>query len=112
MLFYVRLLQWLRRKNVDFPCEADAGPTAALTCVHGNLLPEQATGAKRILVPDALWNFFYESASKVKPEDKLCSLAFPSDSEPCEICNREMTEVANFEDSLRYGFSCTLICKM
>lgn len=95
------LLQWLRRKNVDSPCESDAGPTAALTCTHGNLLPEQATGAKRVLVPDALWNFFYESASKVKPEDKLCSLAFHSDSEPCEICSREITEVANFEDSLR-----------
>ncbi|XP_028547529.1 ubiquitin carboxyl-terminal hydrolase 26 [Dendrobium catenatum] len=95
------LLQWLRRKNVDSPCESDAGPTAALTCTHGNLLPEQATGAKRILVPDALWNFFYDSASKVRPEDKLGSVAFPSYSKPCEICNREMTEVANLEDSLR-----------
>lgn len=95
------LLQWLRRKNVDSPCESDAGATAPLTCAHGKLLPDHATGAKRILVSDALWNFFYESANKVKPEDKLGSLAFPSDSEPCEICSREMTEVANLEDSLR-----------
>lgn len=101
MLFYVRLLQWLRRKNADSPSESDAGSTVALTCIHDNLLPEQATGAKRVLVPVALWNFFYESASKVKSEHKLGSLAFPSDSEPCEICNREMTEVANLEDSLR-----------
>lgn len=37
----------------------------------------------------------------MKPGDKFASLAFPSDSEPCEICSREMTEVANFEVFLR-----------
>lgn len=95
------LLQWLRRKSAETLCDADAGPTAALTCAHGKLILEQASGAKRVLVPEVLWNFFYECASKVKPGEKLASVAFPSDTEACEICSREMTEVANFEDSLR-----------
>ncbi|KAG0459749.1 hypothetical protein HPP92_022877 [Vanilla planifolia] len=95
------LLQWLRRRNVDTPCDADAGPTAALTCTHGNLLPELSSGAKRVLVPESLWNFFYENAVKVKPEDSLGSSAFPADTEPCETCSKEMTEVASLEDSLR-----------
>ncbi|PKA51623.1 Ubiquitin carboxyl-terminal hydrolase 26 [Apostasia shenzhenica] len=95
------LLHWLRRKNVDSPCEADAGPTAALTCPHGDLLPEQATGAKRVLVPEVLWKFFHECASKVKPDDLLGSMVFPAYTEPCETCSRELTEVACLEDTLR-----------
>jgi len=94
-----RLVQWLRRKNADNPCDADAGPTASLICPHGDLLPEQAHGAKRVLVPENLWLFFFESASKVKPGDLV--LAFPSDSRPCETCTVELSEVACLEDNLR-----------
>ncbi|XP_026661046.1 ubiquitin carboxyl-terminal hydrolase 26 isoform X2 [Phoenix dactylifera] len=95
------LVQWLRRKNADSPCDADAGPTASLRCPHGNLLPEQAAGAKRVVVPENLWLFFFESASTVRPDDMLNSSVFPADSEPCEICSRELTEVACMEDTLR-----------
>ncbi|OAY70810.1 Ubiquitin carboxyl-terminal hydrolase 26 [Ananas comosus] len=91
------LLQWLRRKNTDHPSDADAGPTASLRCPHGNLLPENAPGAKRLLVPEVLWLFLFETISSTKSD----VLTFPSDSETCEICSQELTEVASMEDSLR-----------
>nr|DAD45493.1 TPA_asm: hypothetical protein HUJ06_003723 [Nelumbo nucifera] len=103
-LYYVSrawLLQWLRRKNVDSPCEADAGPTASIRCPHGLLMPEQAAGAKRLLVPESLWLFFYESANAVKPDDLLGCSTFPVDSEVCARCSAELSQVACLEDSLR-----------
>ena len=93
--------QWLRRKNVDSPCEADAGPTASIRCPHGELMPEQATGARRVLVPESLWLFFYDTANTVKPDDPLGCSTFPSDSAPCAQCNLELSEVACLEDNLR-----------
>uniref|UniRef100_A0A1D1YFM5 Ubiquitin carboxyl-terminal hydrolase 26 n=1 Tax=Anthurium amnicola TaxID=1678845 RepID=A0A1D1YFM5_9ARAE len=95
------LVQWLRRKNVDSPCDADAGPTASLRCPHGGLLPEQFPGAKRVQVPESLWLFLFESANVVKPDDPLGSLTFCSDSQPCEDCCRELSESACVEGSLR-----------
>lgn len=29
-----RLLQWIRRKNIDLPCDTDSGPTALVSCPH------------------------------------------------------------------------------
>ncbi|XP_058092711.1 ubiquitin carboxyl-terminal hydrolase 26-like isoform X2 [Magnolia sinica] len=95
------LSQWLRRKNVDSPCDADSEPTASIRCPHGGLLPEQAAGAKRLLIPESLWLFLLESASTVKPDDPSGCSPFPSDSETCAVCSLEMTEVACLEDSLR-----------
>ncbi|XP_043708962.1 ubiquitin carboxyl-terminal hydrolase 26-like [Telopea speciosissima] len=103
-LYYVSrtwLLQWLRKKNVNSPCEADVGPTASIRCPHGSLLPEQAAGAKRLLVPESVWLFFYESSNAVKPDDVVGCSTFPVDSETCAQCRVELTEVAYFEDSLR-----------
>ncbi|KAA8524129.1 hypothetical protein F0562_010440 [Nyssa sinensis] len=103
-LYYVSkawLHQWLRRKNIDSPCEADAGPTASIRCSHGELVPEQATGARRLLVPESLWLFFYETANAVKPDDPLGCSTFPSDSEPCALCSMELTEVACSDNNLR-----------
>ncbi|XAR57648.1 Ubiquitinyl hydrolase 1 [Bertholletia excelsa] len=103
-LYYVSkawLHQWLRRKNIDAPCEADAGPTASIRCPHGELMPEQATGAKRVLVPESLWLFFYETANTVKPDDASGCSTFPSDTAPCALCSTELSEVACLEDSLR-----------
>lgn len=103
-LYYVSktwLQQWVRRKNIDTPCEADAGPTASIKCPHGELMPEQATGAKRILVPESLWLFIYESANAIKPDDMHGCLVFPSNSEPCAQCSVELTEVTCLEDSRR-----------
>ncbi|KAL5986981.1 Ubiquitin carboxyl-terminal hydrolase 26 [Asimina triloba] len=96
-----RLLQWLRRKNFDSPCDADSGPTASIQCPHGKLLPEQASGAKRLLVPEDLWYFLFECATAAKPDDPSGCLTFPSDSEACIICSMEMSEVACLEDNLR-----------
>ncbi|KAH7656175.1 ubiquitin carboxyl-terminal hydrolase 48 protein [Dioscorea alata] len=95
------LVHWLRRKNADCPSDADAGPTSSLRCPHGDLLPEQAAGAKRVVVPESLWLFFYETACSVKPDDLLGCFAFPSDSVPCEICSRDLSEVACLEGSIR-----------
>ncbi|XP_073011586.1 ubiquitin carboxyl-terminal hydrolase 26 [Typha latifolia] len=92
------LVQWLSRKNADIPCEADPGPTASLVCSHGNLIPEQAPGAKRVLVPENLWIFLFETTRSTNSDDIL---TFPSDSRPCEICSQELTEVACMEDGLR-----------
>lgn len=104
MLYYVSktwLQQWLRRKNIDSPCEADSGPTASIRCPHGELLPEQATGARRLLVPESLWLFIHESANAVKPNDTDGCSIFSSVSESCALCCVELTEVACMEDNLR-----------
>lgn len=98
---FCRLLQWVRRKSADTPIDADTGPTASIRCPHGLLLPEQAVGAKRLLVPESLWLFLFESANAVKPDDPVGCSTFPSDSETCAVCNMELTEVACMEDSLR-----------
>lgn len=97
--FFCRLQQWVRRKNLDAPSAADAGPTLAIRCPHGELLPEQAPGAKRVLVPDSLWNFISEDASAVKPDD--CCMPFDSKTGLCPQCCDELSEVACMEDSLR-----------
>lgn len=93
--------QWWKRKVVDAPSEADAGPTAAISCPHGQLLPELATGAKRVLVPEDFWLFLYGDASSVKPYDLLGCLTFTLDSGECSECSNELSEVACLEDSLR-----------
>ncbi|XP_078444743.1 ubiquitin-specific protease 26 [Wolffia australiana] len=95
------LVHWLRRKNIESPCEADAGPTAALRCPHGNLLPEKAPGAKRVHIPESLWLFIVESASAVKTDDSLGCHAFPSDSQACEDCFKQFSEVASLACNLR-----------
>ncbi|KAI5589238.1 hypothetical protein BDE02_05G148900 [Populus trichocarpa] len=94
------LQQWVRRKNIDAPSEADAGPTASIMCRHGQLRPEQA-GAKRLLVPETLWHFLYKDAVAVKSDDPLGCTTFPSDSAQCSECSDELSEVACFEDSIR-----------
>lgn len=103
---FCRLQQWWRRKVLDAPSEADGGPTASISCPHGQLLPEQAAGAKRVLVPKSLWHFLYEDALSVKPDDPLGCPTFPSDSMPCSQCNDELSEVACLEDSLKYVNCC------
>ncbi|KAI7752502.1 hypothetical protein M8C21_015853, partial [Ambrosia artemisiifolia] len=95
------LSQWVRRRNVDLPCEADTGPTASIRCPHGSLMPEQAPGAKRALVPENLWLFIYKSANEVKPDDMIGCSVFPSDSDVCPQCCVELSEVTCMEDSLR-----------
>ncbi|XP_050233549.1 ubiquitin carboxyl-terminal hydrolase 26 isoform X2 [Mercurialis annua] len=95
------LQQWVRRKNLDAPNEADAGPTVSIRCPHGKLMPEQAPGAKRVLVPEKLWLFFYEDAIAVKPDDSSGCITFPSDSQQCSQCCDEISEEACLEDSLR-----------
>ncbi|KAL3527978.1 hypothetical protein ACH5RR_012634 [Cinchona calisaya] len=103
-LYYVSkswLHQWLRRKVIDSPCEGDVGPTASIRCLHGGLMPEQAPGAKRLLVPEALWQFLHKSSMTVKPDDIVGCSTFSLDSEPCAQCSIELTEVASLEDNLR-----------
>ncbi|KAL3829381.1 hypothetical protein ACJIZ3_018183 [Penstemon smallii] len=103
-LYYVSkswLQQWLRRKSIDLPCHADSGPTASIRCPHGELMPELAPGAKRLLVPESLWNFIYDTAMEVKPGDTVGCSTFSTDSEPCAICSVELTKAAFSEDSLR-----------
>ncbi|XP_061346199.1 ubiquitin carboxyl-terminal hydrolase 26-like isoform X1 [Gastrolobium bilobum] len=95
------LQQWLKRKVLDAPSEADTGPTAAISCPHGQLMPEQAAGAKRVLVPESFWLFLYEDAVSVKSDGPLGGPTFPSDSGECSQCSNELSEVACFEDSLR-----------
>jgi ubiquitin carboxyl-terminal hydrolase 48 len=102
-LYYVSrtwLQQWIRRKNIDCPCEADAGPTASIRCPHGELLPDRALGARRLLIPENLWLFIYETATSVMPDDDGSSV-FASDSQPCPLCSEELTEVACLEDHRR-----------
>ncbi|OQU79121.1 hypothetical protein SORBI_3008G098300 [Sorghum bicolor] len=92
------LTHWLRRKNSDIPSDADNGPTSALRCCHGDLLPEHAAGAKRVSVPENLWLFLYETMNEKKADDIV---TFPSDCQPCEICSQELSDVASVEGNLR-----------
>uniref|UniRef100_A0ACD5WDA0 Uncharacterized protein n=1 Tax=Avena sativa TaxID=4498 RepID=A0ACD5WDA0_AVESA len=92
------LTHWLRRKNVDANSDADNGPTSALRCSHGSLLPEHAPGAKRVSVPESLWMFLYETNSAKKGDDIV---TFPSDCQPCELCDQKLSVVASVEDNLR-----------
>lgn len=103
MLLYnaCRLQQWVKRKILDAPSEADADPTASIRCPHGQLLPEQATGAKRVLVPEDLWCFLHEDAITLKPDDPIGVPTFPSDARQCSLCSEELSEVAVMEDSIR-----------
>ncbi|EPS71526.1 hypothetical protein M569_03230, partial [Genlisea aurea] len=99
-LYYVSrawLQQWLRRKNADLPSDADSGPTASITCPHGQLMP----GAKCVSVSEILWRFIHQTAMSVKPEDSVGCLTFPSDAKPCMICSNEITKAAFSEDSMR-----------
>lgn len=64
-------------------------------------MPEQAFGSRRVLVPENLWVFIYETASAVKPDDTEGCSVFASDSEPCPQCSVELTEVACMEDYRR-----------
>lgn len=109
---FCRLLQWLRRKNIDLPCDADSGPTASIRCPHGELMPELAPGAKRLLVSESLWDFMRQTAMTVKPDDFVGCSAFPSDSEPCALCSIELTEAAFSEDTLRLSMSIYLFEKV
>ncbi|KAG4931153.1 hypothetical protein AAZX31_17G188900 [Glycine max] len=103
-MYYVSrpwLQQWWKRKVVDVPSEADAGPTAAICCPHEQLMPEQAVGAKRLLVPEDFWLFLYKDAISVKADDPLGCPTFPLDSRECSQCSDELSEEACLEDSLR-----------
>ncbi|CAJ2643397.1 unnamed protein product [Trifolium pratense] len=95
------LLQWWKRKVLDAPSEADAGLTAAISCPHGLLMPEQAPGAKRVLIPETFWLFLYEDAISVKPDDPLGGPTLPLSSIECSQCINELSEAACLEDSLR-----------
>ena len=79
----------------------DAGPTVSIKCPHGELMPEQASGAKRVLVPENLWHFLHDDAVAVKPDDTLGCEAIPSDRRQCCQCSNELSEVACMEDSLK-----------
>ncbi|KAK7384819.1 hypothetical protein VNO78_30522 [Psophocarpus tetragonolobus] len=103
-MFYVSkpwLQQWWKRKVGDGPSEADAGPTVAISCPHGQLMPENAVGAKRLLVPEGFWLFLYKDAISVKSDDPLGCPTFPIDSRECSQCSEELSEVTGLEDSLR-----------
>ncbi|CAM6105180.1 unnamed protein product [Calypogeia fissa] len=103
-LFFVSktwLMQWARRKATGAPSEADASPTAALRCVHGGLLPEQAPGAKRQLIPERAWEYFYQNAVQVEGLDPKGHLPFREDYEPCMICQSEFEKVASKREGLR-----------
>jgi ubiquitin carboxyl-terminal hydrolase 48 len=95
------LQQWWKRKVADAPSEADSGPTAAISCPHGQLMPEQATGAKRVLVPEGFWLFLYEDATSVKNDLLVCP-TFHLDSKECSECSSELSEVFCMEDSMRF----------
>ena len=100
-LDFCRLQQWTKRKSLDAPSEADSGPTVSVRCPHGQLMPEEAAGAKRVPVPENLWLFIYEDAMKIKPDDDLLGcLTFPIDSRECSECSDELSEVACMEDSI------------
>ena len=64
-------------------------------------MPEDAPGAKRLLVPKSLWDFIHQTAITVKPDDHVGCSSFPSDSEQCALCSVAFKEAAFSEGNLR-----------
>ncbi|KAH9545308.1 hypothetical protein CY35_12G041600 [Sphagnum magellanicum] len=95
------LLQWVRRKATDAPSVADGGPTAALQCPHGGLLPEQAAGAKRQLVPERVWAYFLHNAEQVEGAHLEGHQSFRGDVETCQQCQTEINKAASKKEGLR-----------
>lgn len=101
VLVECRLLQWVRRKATDAPSVADGGPTAALQCPHGGLLPEQAAGAKRQLVPERVWAYFLHNAEQVEGAHLEGHQSFRGDVETCQQCQTEINKAASKKEGLR-----------
>jgi hypothetical protein len=101
VLVECRLLQWVRRKATDAPSVADGGPTAALHCPHGGLLPEQAAGAKRQLVPERVWAYFLHNAEQVEGAHLEGHQSFRGDVETCQQCQTEINKAASKKEGLR-----------
>lgn len=98
----IRFQQWQKRKPADAPTEADSCPTAALRCQHGQLLPEDAPGAKRQLVPLKLWQYFRDTAGLLEGADPAGYQAFEDDTLHCAICQVQFKLVASKQEGLRY----------
>ena len=98
----LRLQQWSRRKVGDAPSDADAGPTAALRCTHGGLLPEQAAaGARRQRVPEIVWEYLVHNAERVENPNAQGHQAFPGDQSTCTQCEIEINKAATKKEGLR-----------
>lgn len=95
------LQNWLRRKSSDAPIDADAFPTAAITCPHDDLLPDNAPGAKRQPVPEEIWNYFLQIAAQVKDNSSNGCLSFTLDTPTCSFCEAEMMQAATQQQDLR-----------
>lgn len=85
----------------DAPSDADAGPTAALRCPHGGLLPEQAAGAKRQLVPEPVWDYFVQNAEQVETAEAWGHEPFRGDQSTCTQCQVEINKTASKKEGLR-----------
>ena len=97
-----RLQQWVRRKVADAPSDADAGPTAALRCPHGGLLPEQAaTAARRQRVPQIVWEYLVHNAEQVENSNAQGHGVFPGDQSTCSQCQTEINKAATKKEGLR-----------
>ncbi|KAG0615456.1 hypothetical protein M758_5G042500 [Ceratodon purpureus] len=96
------LQQWVRRKVADAPSDADAGPTAALRCPHGGLLPEQAAAAaRRQRVPQIVWEYLVNNAERVENSNVQGHQAFPEDQSTCSQCQIEINKAATKKEGLR-----------
>lgn len=95
------LQNWLRRKAAEAPTQVDAWPTAAITCPHQALLPDNVAGAKRHAVPEEVWDYFLQVAQQVQENLAEGCISFPVDTPTCSICDTEMMEVASQQQDLR-----------
>ncbi|PAN51546.2 hypothetical protein PAHAL_9G571000 [Panicum hallii] len=86
------------KKNAVLTSDANNGPTSALRCCHGNLLPEHAPGAERVSIAESLWLFLNQTISEKRADDIV---TFPSDCQPCEICCQDLSDFASVEGNLR-----------
>lgn len=91
----------MRRKVADAPSDADAGPTAPLQCPHGGLLPEQAPGAKRQLVPEIVWEYLVHNAERVETSGSKGHRSFKGDQSTCKQCEVELNKAATKREGLR-----------
>jgi ubiquitin carboxyl-terminal hydrolase 48 len=87
-----------KKKNAVLTSDANNGPTSALRCCHGNLLPEHAPGAERVSIAESLWLFLNQTISEKRADDIV---TFPSDCQPCEICCQDLSDFASVEGNLR-----------
>ena len=71
-----------------------------MRCPHGELLPEGAHGAKRVAVPEEVWDYFASVAGQVAGQEGSTPV-FPATYSDCEVCAAHWSTQASRHEGQR-----------